>query len=254
MKKSLLSASFLFASSAFGQTAVWQDLPNSYLQVMSLSRPDAVGTVVLLPGGSWTLGDRDPNTKIPKGENFLVRSIDKFYNQKFNIVLMDQPNTGMRDVYARTESNHVKDITNTVNFAKSKGKPVYAVGMSFGAISAVSYAVTDSNNISGIVLASPTIQRSTKLPAGINNLNIDLGKITAPVLIIGHVNDDCPSSKPEHHVLLSEKLKNSRRVDVKNISSGSRSVGYKCTAFSWHGFGDADVDAVNLISNWIKEN
>lgn len=254
MKKSLLILSTLISSSVFAQTAVWQNLPNRNLQVMSLTRADAVGTVVLLPGGNWTLGDRDPITKIPKGENFLVRSIDKFYNQKFNVVLMDQPETGMRDVYARTDPSHIKDITDTINFAKNKGKSVYAVGMSFGAISTVSYAVSDSSSLKGIVLASPTIQRSTKLPAGINNLNIDLSKITAPVLIVGHVNDDCPSSKPEHQYLLSEKLKNSKRVDIKNISSGTKSVGYKCTPFSWHGFADADVDAVNLISNWIKEN
>lgn len=255
MKNSLLLLTAFVTTSAMSQTAVWQDLPNSNsLKVMSLTRPDATATVLIFPGGSWNLGEIDKNSKIPKGDNFLVRSIKDFYDKKLNIVLMGQGSDDLRDVYKRSSNGHINDISNTVSFAKSKGKPVYAVGMSFGAISAVSLLTQNPSAVDGLVLASPTMRKTTKVPAGIEELNLDLSKIKVPVLITGHIKDDCPSSKPEYQNSLKEKFKNSSKVQIKNVSSGTQSTGYKCTAYSWHGFGDAGNEAVDLISQWIKEN
>src|SRR6266852_9337927 len=53
-----------------------------------MERPDAVATVMLLPGGEGGIGMKDG---VPTSQNFLVRSRDLFAAAGFNVAIVGKP-------------------------------------------------------------------------------------------------------------------------------------------------------------------
>jgi hypothetical protein len=225
---------------------------NGDIPVYIDERADAIATVVLVPGGPFSVGKKDPVTGKPDGINFLVRTVDMFAAEKLNVVLMDKPSRGgdLRESRRRASNDHAQDILQVAEKAKELKKPVWLVGTSLGGISVGNAAQHDEKGIiSGIVFSSSVYPEKKY---GVLSLNLSDMKI--PVLISGHEKDECPSTAPSLIPDLKKKLTSARVVEVSLIKNGSSPKGNVCGPWHWHGYINAEQEAVKSISGFISKN
>lgn len=228
-------------------------LGHSTVDLFILEPDDARITVIMLPGGTWSLGKNDPVSQRPTGRNFLVRSAPLFYDHSITTIVMGKP-SGAPDLgngKARMSRQHAQDILAVAEFANRKfGRPVWLIGTSRGTQSAVTAKLHDEGHlIEGLVLSS-SILGSGK--SDISILDLDLKKITVPVFISHHSKDECHITNPKDVALLVQSLVNSRAVEVQLISSGHSPSKRNCGPAHWHGYINAEQETVDGIANWIK--
>ena len=226
---------------------------NGPIPIFSIDRDDAIATVVLLPGGPFTIGNKSADTGRPDGINFLVRTVGQFSSEKLNVVLMGKPPRAgdLWNGRSRESDDHGSDVMQVVEFAKELKKPVWLIGTSLGAISAVNTALIDKRAVlSGIVLSSMTFRANKN--SGV--LSMDVEKLTIPILISGHEKDECPGSNPKLIDELKAKLTSSKKVGVAMISSGNSPTGKPCGPNHWHGYINAEAEAVRSIADFIRSN
>lgn len=226
---------------------------NGTIPIFSIYSEGSTATVVLLPGGPFTIGNKNADTGRPDGINFLVRTVDLFSSEKLNVVLMGKPSRA-GDLWtgrSRESDHHGSDVMQVVEFAKELKKPVWLVGTSLGAISAVNAALIDKRSLlSGIVLSSMTFRANKN--SGVLSMSVE--KLTIPILISGHEKDECPSSNPKLIDELKAKLTSSKKVGVAMISSGNNPTEKPCGPKHWHGYINAEAEAVRSIADFIRSN
>lgn len=255
--KFVASLAVLFAVNVAYAAPRWVTIPspagNGDIPVYIDEQPDAVATVVLVPGGPFTVGERDPQSGKPKGINFLVRTVDTFAAQKLNVVLMDKPSQAgdLRWGNNRQSDAHGKDVLKVVETAKQLDKPVWLVGTSLGAISVAKASLLDETGlVNGVVLSSSVFHAK----GGSGVMTMDYGKLSIPVLISHHQKDECPETNPQVIKDLVSKLTASKKVEVAMITAGDTPKGNVCGPNHWHGFINAEDETVKSISSFIHKN
>ena len=256
MKRFFILVTFFFSVNLYASEE-WSNIPsisgNGTIPVFSISRDDSTATVVLIPGGPFTIGNKSPDTGRPDGINFVVRSAGQFSQEKLNVVLMGKPDKAgdLRSTEQRQKDHHASDVMEVVGFAKKFDKPIWLVGTSLGAISVVNAVLTDKNVlVKGVVLSSS----SFKDKRGYGVLSMDLEKLLVPVLLSGHEKDECPATNPKFNEDARKRLTASKKVAISLISTGSAPTGNICGPKHWHGYINAEVDAVRSISEFIRSN
>ena len=238
-------------------------------QKFILMKPaNPIASVVLIPGGvgNIKLGNSGGKPTIKYKKNFLIRTREEFTKQGLMVALIDAPSDkSSKGMYLswRIGEKHVQDIMAVVSYLKQQANvPIWLVGTSNGTFSAINVAINSQDSVTGIVLTSSIttlepFKNKVKVayktnPNGI--LDMDLGKITIPVLIVSHKDDECPASPASHSPNLKSKFVNSPKVDYISFSGGSHPKSKPCKALSQHGFYGIENQVVTEISKFIKSN
>jgi pimeloyl-ACP methyl ester carboxylesterase len=211
---------------------------------MPHSQPQA--TLVLFSGGSGGIGFRDGK---PQSGNFLIRSRDLFFAQRFNVALVGNPTDArqMNDRW-RVSEQHMADVRAIIaNIQKQSPAPVWVVGTSMGTISAASVGIAMSDIVSGVVLTASI----TGYSAGNAVPKLALERIRVPVLVYHHKDDACRVTLPHEAGWIMRKLDSAPVKRLMIVSGGGNPTGPECEAMHWHGFIGMEDHAVKDIAAWI---
>jgi pimeloyl-ACP methyl ester carboxylesterase len=214
----------------------------------SMRHPQAVATLILLPGGDAGSGKIIDGR--PTSGNFLSRSREYFQAQGFNVVVAYRASDlrGLEYEY-RTSKKHISEIEKVIAFAKKEyGKPVWLVGTSRGSVSATATAIALGNTqIDGLVLTSSV---TSKKDGAIRSQNI--GSIQMATLVVHHKNDACHICVPEEARKIVDDIVQAPVKKFILIEGGSNPEGEVCAARHWHGFINFEKETVQAITAWIK--
>ncbi len=238
-----------------------QDVTLDYMVHQPAGTP--MGIVVLIPGGALTalITGTEGNVATGSGGNFLVRSAHRFMNAGFRVLTMDRPSdftdygdidsaNYLYDAY-RTSVDHAVDITTMVNRENTDNLPVFIVGTSRGAIS----AVAQNRLATGIAISSP-ITSISAAGVAIGSNSLPVNEVKVPVHLLYHQDDGCSVTQPANTAELIKKFANAGiDVDGNVVSGGFVDTidNNPCGAKSYHGFMGIENCAVNTTTTWIDK-
>ncbi|MBL8698042.1 MAG: hypothetical protein JNK67_06705 [Alphaproteobacteria bacterium] len=236
----------------------------------ALSRPGGAAptspaaTLLLLPGGS---GHADLDARgCPQAlrGNSLVRSIPHFNALGFTTALVDAPSThhgedGLGGY--RASAAHARDLALIVADLRARlGGAVWVVGTSRGTISAVNLGARGqgAGAPDGVVLTSILTvgdPRARKPWVAQSVFDHPLESIATPVLLIGHVADDCIRSPASQMESVARRLGAARRQIVV-VAGGPGGRGLTsieaCEGRSPHGFIEQEREVAEGIGRFVR--
>jgi len=192
--------------------------------------------------------------------NFLVRTRKLFADHGFVAAVIDSPpDRKQMNAIWRMSAEHARDIHAVIQALKKDfNLPLWVIGTSMGTFSAPNAAIRLGPEVNGLVLTS-SITRSRKKwdiygshPNAI--INMDLGKIVVPTLIVAHRDDGCEVTPAVDAEKLKSALTNASKVEVKYFTGGKPPVSKPCNAKSAHGYYGIEDEVVAAIADFIKSN
>jgi hypothetical protein len=221
--------------------------PGVSVSVYTMKRDGAAATVVLLPGGGGGIGLRDG---VPTSDNFLVRSRDHFAAHGFNVAVVSRPTDKELDYEFRVSPTHIEDLRQVVEYLKTDtGLPVWLVGTSRGTVSAAAAAITFGNEkLAGLALTSSVT--SNKRTGAVPEQKLEAIRI--PVLVLHHEKDACSVTFPRGARWIIDGLKNAPVKKLVMVNGGAGASGDPCEPLHWHGFIGMEKEAVDIITDWIR--
>ena len=247
----------LFLAPAFAADAVVTDIATrpGVTQRLLVLKPaqQAVASIVLFAGGHGGLDISASGGFGWGGGNFLVRSRELFAQQGFVVAVIDKP-SDRRDLAGfRQTREHVADVRASIAWLRREAAvPVWLVGTSFGTYSAAYVAAQlaqPDGGPDGVVLTATTLTHD-KIRA-VPDLPIQ--RISIPVLVVHHRQDDCPYCRFADLPRLMNGLAGAPVKDLIAIDGGI-SKGDPCEAFAHHGFNGKEQETVERIAAWIRAN
>lgn len=232
------------------------DIPtrDGVTQRFILIKPERpVAAVILFAGGHGGL-QISPQGEIGWGKgNFLVRSRQLFAERGLTVAVVDAPSDHQGSPYLsnfRQRPEHAADIKAVIAWLKKDSQlPVWLVGTSRGTQSAAYIAtqLQDKGGPDGIVLTSTMLTDA----AGDRAVpDMPLNKITIPVLVVHHEQDDCKHCRFALIPNLMSKLTGTSRKELLALKGG-KSTGDPCQAFAHHGFNGLEAEVVSAVAKWI---
>jgi len=216
---------------------------------------DSKANLILFAGGKGKI--KLSTSKYKTNNNFLIRSRHLFAASNFITVLVDAPSDkqgklGMLKGF-RNSQQHLQDIEVVIDYIRSlNNKPIWLVGTSRGTESAAYVAVNLNSKIDGLVLTSSISKTNNK---GTSVTDLDLDKLTVPVLAIHHKNDKCKTTKPEVIKDIHRKSYNSSRVETRLFTGGDTPKSNNpCQARTYHGYFGIEDEVINFITSFINQN
>jgi len=211
--------------------------------------------VVLLEGddGTVALGGASENPQI-QSEGFLARNADAFAAQGLLVALVGVPSdraSGI-DISYRISSQQSEDVAAVVAWIDARASlPVWVLGMSLGSYSAANAAVRLNGVVDGFAVCSAsTAPVGGPLPTGL--LDMNLGQITIPSLVVGHQDDTCPGTPPSGVAAIAEALTSSRSVTQKLFTGGSPPMSQSCGPRAAHGYFGIDNEVVAFMATAMR--
>lgn len=208
-----------------------------------------LAVAVLFPGGAGTVNlAREQQRETLDHGNFLVRSRRLFADAGVVAAVIDAPSdhaSGMDDQF-RLGADHVADVGNVVTDLQSRfrGAPVFLVGTSRGTISAANAGARLRDQVNGVVLTA-ALFRSARRPVRPGLSGFDFGSISAPLLLVHHVEDECQVTPYSEAQALAD------RYPLISVSGGLSPQSAPCQAMSAHGFLGKESETVGEIVNWM---
>jgi len=244
--------------------------PGVNLDLLLIKPENPVASIILFPGGPGYLGLSHTFGK--PGINrikdvYLVRNRYNFAREGLMVALMDVPSDckskgdwGVRtrsDQPYKLSNEQIEDIKAVIAWVKSeKDCPVWVMGTSRGTLSVANAGINIKNGIDGLVFSSTLTERGEKhkflvyQPKAV--LDLDLKKITVPVLIVSHRDDYCPYSLPSTGQELKDRFVNATEVRLAYFSGGKKQEGSVCGWLSPHGFYGVDDRVDKQVADYIK--
>jgi len=231
--------------------------------VLTRSNQMPIASVILFTGSGGKLDLSSSMDSINFGHgknNFLVRTRGQFAKHGFLVATVDTPsNKKKMSITWRMGEHHTNDISAVISFLKRQADvPVWVIGTSRGTFSAANMGIRQRSEVSGVVLTS-SVTRSkpewkiySEYPRGV--INMDLDKITAPVYVISHEDDQCHVSPALDIDDLAIKFTNSKNVEKHVFSGGDSPVSGSCQGLSQHGFLGIEPNVIEAIATFIKAN
>ncbi len=227
-------------------------------QTFLLLRPGGApkASIVLYAGGSGSIGIRKDGT-VKRGGNFLVRTRELFSARGFLVLVPDRPSdwAGADKWSYRLTEEHARDAAALIAFLRAEADvPVWLVGTSRGSVSAANAAARiGRKGPAGIVLTASVTNGGNRIRPSL--ADIDLERITAATLIMGHKDDDCSVTPWSEQADLAGALTKARVVKVIGVSGGrTGDPSSPCGPHSHHGFLGIENDTVARIADWILSN
>jgi pimeloyl-ACP methyl ester carboxylesterase len=222
------------------------------------------------PGVTVELARRDVNNPtamilmFPGGPGHLNLHgrgpVAQFYKplmaQGFSIAAMDAPSDMSNGLSprARGTDEHLQDLKAVIaHLRKVSSLPLWVWGISRGAYSAGHAAVNAIPGVSGYVfLSSPTRLPRRANVDGVAGMALD--RIKAPVLAIGHEDDECRGTPARGARRIADAARNSSNARSKLISGGSTFGGRPCGPGTAHTFNGIENQVAREIAAFIKAN
>ena len=210
-----------------------------------------VASLILFTGGPGILGSQ--HSPLLKGNNFLIRSRDKFAAAGFLVASVDVPSdhpNGLENF--RSSAEHAQDIAAVIAYLRQKAPvPVWLVGTSMGTISAANVAARlRSGGADGLVLTSSIVAASRR--ASPVSDSVDVASIALPTLIVHNRDDACLVTPFSAVPAFLERFKSTPRKELIAVSGGSPPLSDPCEALSRHGYIGIEDEVVGDIVRWIK--
>jgi predicted esterase len=253
--KSFLIALFLISTLATAQASlVTLDSRQAITQQILIEQPNnPKANLILFAGGKGKIKLKSGRYK--NNKNFLVRSRQLFVNQGFTIILVDAPSDkqgklGMLKGF-RNSPEHVQDVKTVIDYVRSlNNKPIWLIGTSRGTESAAYTAVHLNNKIDGVVLTSSISKTNNK---GTSIVDLELDKITVPLLAIHHQQDGCKTTRPRVIEDIKRKAYNSSRIATKLFRGGDKPISTNpCQARTYHGYLGIEEEVADYIARFIE--
>ncbi|MFZ6770472.1 alpha/beta hydrolase [Undibacterium sp. Di26W] len=209
----------------------------------------AKATVFIFSGGGGGFGKVIEGQ--PGSSNFLVRSLSYFLSKGFNVAIFGRPeDTEDLDYADRISDKHMADVRAMLEYVQRQSPaPVWIIGTSKGTVSATAAAIKlQDTAIAGLVLTSSVV--NYKKPGAVPKQ--DLSAIKIPTLVLHHSKDACSQCQPYEVPAILRGLTNAPVKKMILADGGSNPGGDVCGALHWHGFIGMEKEAVDMISEWIK--
>lgn len=220
--------------------------------------------LVLIVGGAGNPNLDDSGCPRTLKGNSLVRSLPYFHSAGFATALVDAPSDrqGKRGLGGfRVEAGHAQDIGKVIADVRARsGGPVWLVGTSRGAISAVNAAsrLTGEASPDGVVLTSAVMvgDPGARLPWVAHSVfDADLAAIRQPTLLVGHAEDACIRS-PAGIMARVASLVGASRKQVVTVTGGPGGTGLSgieaCEGRSPHGFLEQEAEVAAGIARFVQ--
>jgi pimeloyl-ACP methyl ester carboxylesterase len=226
--------------------------PGVVQRIVCLTPSQPRAAVILFAGSHGGLQISPQGIFIWGKGNFLVRSRQLFADQGLAVAVVDSPSDRQRPPYLtgfRQTPEHVADIRAVIAWLREQTKvPVWLVGTSRGTESAAFIAtrLAGQEGPDGIVLTSTILADG----GGRAVPDMDLGKLTIPVLVVHHEQDGCGLCQFRDMARLMDKLGTVPRKELLTFKGGL-DYGNSCEAFAHHGFNGLEREAVGRIARWI---
>jgi hypothetical protein len=222
-------------------------------RVLYLAPDNPTVAFIMLPGGDGVI-DLEPDGKIERGGNFLVRTRGKWVAAGAAVAIPDAPSDGNGLMGRRLTPFYAQAVRVIVDFVHSRTQaPVWLVGTSQGTNAAVNAATAmNHGEIAGVVLTS-TLTRPGRRPELRETVyGADLAAINVPVLIASHAEDGCALSPPVENANVKAKLTGAPRSEIVTFSGGKPPRSQPCEAFAQHGFYGIEDVVIARILAWIR--
>ena len=189
---------------------------------------------------------------------FLVRNRDFFARQKLMVALVDAPSDMKKIGLYRANSKIAEDIKAIASYLKKEvNVPIWLVGMSGGTYAASIGSIHIRDEIDGLVLFSSVTrckEGCPEYPAYSSIIDMNLGKISVPTLIVYHKNDACVETPPSDANKIKEALENSPKVEVMYFEGGKKPKSKPCAPLSAHGYYGIEEQVIGTVADFIKSN
>lgn len=224
---------------------------------------EAQAVLVLLPGGGGHLDLDEKGCPRTLAGNSLVRSLPLFQAEGFATALVDAPSDHPgEDGLAgfRITPRHADDLGRVIADVRARTRlPVWLVGTSRGAISAVNAAARLSGAAApdGLVLTSPVTygSRGNKAWVAQSVFDLPLEDIRVPVLVVGHAADQCLRSPPKLIGEVAARIRGVRK-QVVIVTGGAGSVATPgldaCQGRSPHGYLGQEAEVAGGIARFVR--
>jgi pimeloyl-ACP methyl ester carboxylesterase len=238
---------------AFAAQVSVKDIPTrpGVTQRVLLIKPEQpVASVILFAGGNGLI-QIEPDGRIGRGGNFLVRTRELFARQDLAVAVVDAPSDrvdGPGLEHFRQTEDHAMDIGHVIAFLrKDVNAPLWLVGTSRGTVSVANAAIhLAGKELNGIVLTSTVVGNDRERVPSMN-----IGAIKVPTLVVHHQDDQCRICLFSDVKSLMDGLK-STRSELVAFTGGGPARGKPCEARHYHGFIGIEEDVVKRIADWIK--
>jgi len=223
--------------------------PGATQRILAIKPEKPKAAVVLFAGGDGNIGIQ-PDGRISRGGNFLVRSRELFSGHDLLTIVIDAPSD--HSTVPRETADHVTDIKAVIAWSRQQAPvPVWLVGTSRGTQSAA-YVATQlpiaAGGPDGIVLTATmlTDRRGTAVP------EMALDRLRIPVLVAHHRHDGCRYCLFSDMPQLMDRLTTPPRKELL-VFEGGNDVGDPCQARAHHGFNGIERDVIGRIAAWITK-
>lgn len=229
--------------------------PGGTFRVLTDRPARPVGSVILLAGGTGVLDLGDDGRMGGMSQNHLVRTRQAYVRASYAIFVPDMASDLKGTNLYRFGTPHATDLAAVVTTARAVGGPVFVIGTSRGAVSAVALFAKQSGALpDGLVISSGTLLDNGRIPGAASVGNLD--RIRVPVLLLRHDSDGCASTPPGDADRFKALLKGAPRVDIESFSGGGpqRQNADPCGPQHYHGFLGIEDEVVARTVAWMAAN
>ncbi len=229
--------------------------PGASFRVLTDRPARPIGSVILLPGGSGVMDLTDDGRIGRMAQNHLVRTRRDYVRAGYAIFIPDIA-ADLRNTNAyRFGAPHATDLAAVVAAARAVDGPVFVIGTSRGAVSAVSLFARQTGPLpDGLVISSGTLLDNGRVPGAAAVGNLD--RIHVPVLLLRHESDSCAASSPRDAELFKALLTGARSVEIVTFSGGGPqgTRADPCGPQHYHGFLGIEDEVVARTVEWMGAN
>ena len=213
---------------------------------------DPAAIAVLFAGGKGAMRLSEEGDIGWGNSNFLIRSRTYLLKSGIATAVIDAPTDHQYDLRFgfRGSAAHAADIGAVIAHLRATfGVPVWLIGTSRGTNSVANAAVRlGDSGADGIVLTASMLAWNEN---GDNLFDYSLEKVSGPVLIAHHEDDECFVTPPEEVPELESRLTSASPVKSQ-LYSGGYAAGNPCQAAHYHGFNGIEEQVIADIAAWMK--
>lgn len=246
----------IVTSRHYTTSGIKKDVTVQYMVNIPAGTPKALA--LLLPGGngaSGIAGDASTDQLQSTGLNFLVRSAQLFAEHGYLAVTIDRPSDITTDSIAefdkyRISPANAQDIVSVISAVNKDNLPVFLVGTSSGAISAVA-----DNRISvGILLSSPVTSGNGIYLGRPNYSMVQASSIKVPTDILVNKLDSCQNAGADNaEKFYSQLVSLGTTANFDELDGGFGRSLDPCNATTYHGFLGIENEAVQATTQRMDD-
>ncbi|SJZ41378.1 hypothetical protein SAMN02745126_00947 [Enhydrobacter aerosaccus] len=231
--------------------------PGAVLRVLTDRPANPVGSVILLAGADGIL-DLDAQGHIGTSlrDNEVIRTRASYVKAGYATFAPDVASDLRGTQGFRFGSSYAADLGAVVGEARKLGVPVAVIGTSRGAISIAALLLKQSAALPDAAVISSGVLMADAGEGGSASTVGDVGRIHIPILLLRHVQDSCPVSRPEDADRFKALLVGAPKVDIVTLNGGGPATrgADRCGSSHFHGFYGIDDQVVAATVTWLRAN